>query len=233
MADDAVGKEIKFFFGEPWDGPPRGEDSPLRLLRRSIVACFLLNPGERASYDHQLSPVELHERAIVLCGILNPGVQSPYLLPTPPVRAETFFQAWTAVMLICAGMDLLGKLYAGDDRGKVGKRFTGFVQAFFPGQDPCLVYSVRNTLMHSFALVSPDEKTRFSFHPASGQKNAVEKFPEQGMAGKDVIRTDYWKLWLAFDDAIRAYRRALDGENGSHLRKNFKEMRKYVRCRFD
>jgi hypothetical protein len=44
---------------------------------------------------------------------------------------------WPSAMAILAGVDSLGKFYAGNDAtGRVGDRFRGFLEAFSIGQNP-------------------------------------------------------------------------------------------------
>ncbi len=60
-------------------------------------------------------------------------------------------------MGICAGIDLLGKFFVGnDDKGGVGKRFRNFLITYFsvPQNDAETLYQLRNSLLHSFGLYS-------------------------------------------------------------------------------
>lgn len=68
-----------------------------------------------------------------------------------------------ATMAILAGIDLLGKFYAGDDDtgpGKVGHRFTGFLKYFddVADEEKKVLYQFRNSLLHSFGLYSKDRQ---------------------------------------------------------------------------
>jgi hypothetical protein len=56
----------------------------------------------------------------------------------PNTGASIQYQAvWPSAMAILAGVDLLGKFYAGNDAtGRVGDRFRGFLEAFSIGQNP-------------------------------------------------------------------------------------------------
>jgi hypothetical protein len=56
----------------------------------------------------------------------------------PNTGASIQYQAvWPGAMAIFAGVDLLGKFYAGNDAtDRVGDRFRGFLEAFSIGQNP-------------------------------------------------------------------------------------------------
>jgi hypothetical protein len=60
-------------------------------------------------------------------------------------------------MAILAGIDLLGKFYAGTDGPGVGPRFRNFVKRYFQPitpEDGETIYQLRNALLHSFGLYS-------------------------------------------------------------------------------
>jgi hypothetical protein len=64
-----------------------------------------------------------------------------------------------AAMTIMAGIDLLGKFYAGEDGAGVGDRFKDFVDEYFQPispKDADVIYALRCALMHSFGLYSED-----------------------------------------------------------------------------
>jgi hypothetical protein len=63
---------------------------------------------------------------------------------------------WPATMAIFAGIDLLGKFYAGEDKSRVGPRFKAFVERYFDfsPDDAETIFQLRNALMHSFGLYS-------------------------------------------------------------------------------
>ncbi len=70
-------------------------------------------------------------------------------------------------MAILAGIDLLGKFYAGDDTiGQVGQRFTSFIRKYLqplsPGDEDVL-YQLRNSLLHSFGLYSSARAQTYHF----------------------------------------------------------------------
>jgi hypothetical protein len=56
----------------------------------------------------------------------------------PNTGVSIQYQAvWPSAMAILAGVDSLGKFYAGNDAtGRVGDRFRGFLEAFSIGQNP-------------------------------------------------------------------------------------------------
>lgn len=66
---------------------------------------------------------------------------------------------WPGTMLILAGIDLLGKFYAGEDKqGGVSGRFKSFINEFFKpissSDDVEIIFQLRNSLLHSFGLYS-------------------------------------------------------------------------------
>jgi hypothetical protein len=64
-------------------------------------------------------------------------------------------------MAICAGIDLLGKFFAGNDTtGKVESRFRKFSQKYFhlSKKQAITVFQLRNSLLHSFGLYSEKSK---------------------------------------------------------------------------
>ena len=73
---------------------------------------------------------------------------------------------WPATMAILAGIDLLGKFYAGEDGGGVGLRFRSFVDKYFQpisDDDAETIYQLRNALLHSFGLYSKSTTNTYYF----------------------------------------------------------------------
>jgi hypothetical protein len=107
-------------------------------------------------------------------------------------------------MLVLAGIDLLGKFYAGDDAPRgVGNRFRGFIKGCFRGlnsNDEEVIYQLRNSLLHSFGLYSEANSKiyRFTLSYMNGA-NLVTHTPP------DKYVVDIHVLTMAFEDAINAY----------------------------
>ena len=73
---------------------------------------------------------------------------------------------WPGAMAILAGIDLLGKFYAGSDTGSVGIRFKNYIEKYFisaSGNDKEIIYQLRNSLLHSFGLYSRDIKNNIEY----------------------------------------------------------------------
>jgi hypothetical protein len=91
-----------------------------------------------------------------ICGVL-------YLLRRDIIVCfDKKIATWPATMAILAGIDLLGKFYAGKDGPGVRQRFKDFVEEYFhiSREDAETIFQLRNALMHSFGLYS--EGRRFS-----------------------------------------------------------------------
>lgn len=135
---------------------------------------------------------------------------------------------WPATMAILAGIDLLGKFYAGEDGQVVGQRFKNFVNRYFQPispDDASTIYQLRNALLHSFGLYSK-----------SGRKTSREYYfslilPEAGrLVQQDPENPDMYLISIAalydkFETAIRDYKK--DVENDPVLRNNFSLMYPY------
>jgi hypothetical protein len=123
-----------------------------------------------------------------------------------------------ATMALLAGIDLLGKFYAGDDsRGGVTRRFEGFVSAYFqplsPG-DAAVIYALRNALLHSFGLYSEGRNFMLAERHSSGE--LVVTAPD----GTLIIGAD--TLYMRFEQAIAQYLAAL--QTDVVLQQNFERM---------
>jgi len=102
---------------------------------------------------YHFSTLYLIIRDAKVCLKLNPNKIDDELF-------KTYGAEWPAVMTIFSGIDLLGKLYSGNDIDNVGSRFKSLIVKYF---DECntqseseIIYSLRNALDHSFNLYSND-----------------------------------------------------------------------------
>lgn len=97
-------------------------------------------------------------RDIKTCFGIDPSTNSPFRCIN--CKEATKIQSqWPAVMGILAGIDLLGKFYAGsDESGYVGRRFKDFIREFFElnneDEESSILYELRNSMLHSFGLYS-------------------------------------------------------------------------------
>ena len=124
--------------------------------------------------------------------------------------------SFPAVMLVMAGIDLLGKFYAGSDGPRSsGKRFKRFVADFMSPRsegETDAVYQLRNALMHSFGLYSKKldakgkivQEWRFGFH--TGPSPTGEMVSSQGDSKYLFSITT---LYRRFEAAVAAYRARL------------------------
>jgi hypothetical protein len=136
---------------------------------------------------------------------------------------------WPATMAMLAGIDLLGKFYAGKDGQGVGLRFKDFVKKYFQPillDDEETIYRLRNALLHSFGLYSKKEtkntKKEYYFNlilPEVGP--LVQQHPEN----PDMYLISIAALYDKFNAAIENYKK--DVENDLALQGNFGVMYPY------
>ncbi len=114
---------------------------------------------------------------------------------------------WPGTMAILAGIDLLGKFYAGDDSGRgnpqkgVGARFKSFTEKYLIQNktDAETLYQLRNSLLHSFGLYSKTSKGEYRFILTRGSQQFITNTNE----GQYVI--DVSILWNKFEEGIESY----------------------------
>jgi hypothetical protein len=110
------------------------------------INLFFMNPST-APVIPEVSQLYLLRRDISTCFGIDPN--NGQQLPTAAL--------WPGVMGICAGIDLLGKFFAGNDaRRGVGNRYSAFLTTYFgvAQNDAETLYQLRNSLLHSFGLYS-------------------------------------------------------------------------------
>lgn len=144
-------------------------------------------------------------------------------------KAISYKVIWPGAMSILAGIDLLGKFYAGDDRtGKVGERFKKYINAYFniAPSDEDVIYQLRNSLLHSFGLYSAikDKKTNKvikEYHFILGQNlpNFITPLPHNGYL------IDVLKLHQKFESSITSYSNDIEtASNKIDLQNKFTKM---------
>jgi hypothetical protein len=124
-----IAEDIAFFFADPsavGHAPHqlRGKVSTLYLVRKESQDCFVGKTLARADLALKL----------------------------PRSRYRRLF---ATSMVLFAGLDLLAKFYEGDDdRRRIGHRFHAFVrdEMQLTAAEATALWSVRNTIMHSFGL---------------------------------------------------------------------------------
>jgi hypothetical protein len=139
-----------------------------------------------------------------------------YCIPVPEPKL-----IWPATMAILAGIDLLAKFYAGEDKhGKVRQRFQNFVNEYFQpisSDDVETVYQLRNSLLHSFGLYSKSSKQEYRFILILPKAEPlVQQRPE------NVYLISITALYEKFEAAIRNYRE--DVERNPTLQDKFSRM---------
>jgi hypothetical protein len=124
-------------------------------------------------------------------------------------------------MCILAGVDFLGKFYAGSDaQGGVRDRFTSYLQRYFDLDDPAndaeTVYQLRNALLHSFGLFSRTRHQTYRFELMAGENPLLEQYePEH-------YRVNHRRLFEKWEGSIALYRAGVMGDR--HLARNFFRM---------
>lgn len=132
---------------------------------------------------------------------------------------------WPATMAILAGIDLLGKFYAGEDGSGVGPRFRSFVDKYFQPISPDdaeTIYQLRNALLHSFGLYSKSRTNDYYFSlilPEVGP--LIQRHPQNS----DVYLISIAALYDKFETAVERYRTEL--ETDSELQSKFNTMFPY------
>lgn len=119
------------------------------------INLFFLNPHVTPGSTGNFSVLYLLRRDALTCFGINPN----------DGQQISFKALFPAAMVTVTGIDLLGKLFAGDDSGRtVGIRFKSFLKKYFDSvrseDDAEIIYQFRNSLLHSFGLFS--DSFRFS-----------------------------------------------------------------------
>jgi hypothetical protein len=126
-----------------------------------------------------------------------------------------------ATMATLAGIDLLAKFYARNDKTReAGQRFIDFVSRYFPltgddDDDAVVIYQFRNALLHSFGLYSRTKNKTYRFNIGKTAKLI-------GRGESDLYFIDPWILYRDLETAIQQYRDSL--RNDQDLQANFQAM---------
>ena len=127
---------------------------------------------------------------------------------------------WPGTMAILAGIDLLGKFFAGSDqRGEVGKRFCDYLKKYFQPistGDEDVIYQLRNALLHSFGLYSEDRGRIYKFVLVQNQRQLIQQLPT------DTYVVDIRELHKRFEESLCRYKVQLEGD--ADLQQNFTKM---------
>ncbi|HZB88919.1 MAG TPA: hypothetical protein VE291_09705 [Terracidiphilus sp.] len=111
---------------------------------------------------------------------------------------------WPGALAILAGIDLLGKFFAGDDRtGQVHTRFRNFIVKYtsIAPKEEKVIYHLRNSMLHSFGLYSKERNGNvYRFQLVYGHGGPLVEQREEGL-----FRIDLAGLREAFESSIMMY----------------------------
>lgn len=120
-----------------------------------------------------------------------------------------FHLIWPATLTIFAGIDLLAKFYSGEDSARrVGPRLRDYLAAYAHEltQDQIdLIYSVRNSLVHSFGLYDRVNNRRIQIDALYNQSLSASVVD----VNNNIYRLHFKHLYLIFLESINRYQSAL------------------------
>lgn len=115
---------------------------------------------------------------------------------------------WPGIMAVLAGIDLLGKFYAGDDNNNgVHRRFTAYCRKYIDSENSEVIFQFRNSLLHSFGLFSKTKDVTYHFQLTALHKELVTVIPVNSTF--NYYRIDLYTLWDEFENSIEKYREDL------------------------
>jgi hypothetical protein len=169
---------------------------------------FFLSPCTRVDPPNWFGVLYLLRRDIDYCMGIDPNTGKYLSNPQEPAAA------WPGAMGIMAGVDLLAKFLAGSDKGGVGRRFCNFLDRYFDtcisSADRCVLYQLRNSLLHSFSLYSKDRAGKeYRFFLRSAGTAAVISHNQQQ---PERYYVDLRALHSEFEKAVAAYGAQLDSD---------------------
>lgn len=194
QAPVGVAEDIAFFFTDPsavgHDAhQPTGKVSTLYLVRQESQDCFVGRTLARADLALKL----------------------------PRRRYRRLF---ATSMVLFAGLDLLAKFYEGDDdRRRIGHRFHTFVrdEMKLTVAEATALWSVRNTIMHSFGLWDTNANQRVAVASSCRAPRRVDFAPVQSGGQRWMLCIEH--LYRAFCSALDTYRTDLDANEDALLSK--------------
>ncbi|MBU2857062.1 hypothetical protein HF289_09340 [Acidithiobacillus ferrooxidans] len=175
-------------------------------MPQSNLNLFFKDPKTPKRIPNDFSVLYLLRRDVYQCMGIDPNT-----------GCKTGNQAiWPGVMAILAGIDLLGKFYAGsDDIGQAGPRFRDYIKKYFNGigpQDHETIYQLRNALLHSFGLYSKYRNNVYRFILDQNLSSFITHTPP------DKYIIDVRKLHCKFEESIDLY--YTDLKNNQNLQNN-------------
>jgi hypothetical protein len=172
---------------------------------------FFEEPHSGRHSPGQFGVLYLLRRDIFRCMGIDPITRNPM----------NYMALWPGTMAILAGIDLLGKFFAGrDQRGGVGKRFCDYLKEYFQPistGDGGVIYQLRNALLHSFGLYSEDKGKIYEFVLVQNQSQLIQQVPA------DTYIVDIRELHRRFEESVCRYKVQLENDKND-LQKNFTAM---------
>jgi hypothetical protein len=154
---------------------------------------FFENPYKGMRPTGQFSVLYLLRRDILICFGLNPDDN----------KQIEHRALWPGTMGVLAGIDLIGKFFAGEDSiGEGGHRFCKFIRENFASlsaRDEEIIYQLRNSMLHSFGLYSKAKKREFRFSLTAANNPLVT------VLGGDNYHIDIFTLYYDFERAVNKY----------------------------
>ena len=168
-----------------------------KIMGRETIDHFFKPPNIVPKAAGMFSVLYLLRRDIFICFSVHPDDN----------RSLSHGAQWPGTMAVLAGIDLLGKFYAGLDDisgpSGSGPRFKLFIKDNFEGvseDDDEIIYQLRNALLHSFGLYSKNRANniyKFALH-TSGEKLIV-RHPD------NLYQVNVALLWNKFEKAVKTY----------------------------
>jgi hypothetical protein len=172
---------------------------------------FFETPNTQKQIPNEFSVLYLLRRDVLQCMGIDPNTGNP-------INNSAI---WPGTMAILAGIDLLGKFYAGSDQlGQVGQRFKDYIDKYFNGistTDKDTIYQLRNSLLHSFGLYSQTHNgTIYRFTLGQNLPSFITHTPP------DKYLIDIRELHKKFKDSISRY--CTDVTSNTNLQSHFNSM---------
>lgn len=174
------------------------------------ITFFFRNPNNFISQPQKYSTLFLLHRDVLTCFGFNPNNGER-------IEYEVIFPG---LMTICSGFDLLSKFYSGNDNfWEAGKRFKCFIADTLNlnQQDSELLWSFRNSMLHSFGLYGRNNNTEYKFVLNGNGENIINKTEEPNKYFLNI-----YKLFKGFQDSIQNYYELLKAD--IQLENNFNKM---------
>jgi hypothetical protein len=172
------------------------------------IDCFFRDPASPPEEFGQFAILYRLRRDIIECFGQEPS--------TGARRRKIIFPG---VMALLAGVDLMGKFYAGSDntgRGEIGRRFRAYLNNFMgtQGDEDETLWQLRNSLLHSFGLYSRGGGKTYYFELVEAAGPLIDPVPG------DRYRVNCTKLDEAWRASLLEYERQLrvDSRLGNHFR---------------